>query len=104
MSFLTTRGSLRRAIELLGDQPSVPSEDRLGPHETHDLREGRAAEPLADLGQGVRRSPSLSFTRPGVCALRMRFSATRYSFLRRELLIDGASDVGQHGLPVHRRS
>ena len=31
----------------------------------------------------VRRSPSVSFNRPGICARRMRFSATRYSLRRR---------------------
>jgi hypothetical protein len=49
-------GSLLRAIELLGDQPPVPGQDCLGPDDARDLREGFAAEPLANL----RQRPALS--------------------------------------------
>ena len=73
---------LFRTIELPRDQPPVPSQNRLGPHDARDLREGLAAEPLPDLGQGPA-FPVAQFQSAWDLRLSMRFSATRYSFLRR---------------------
>ena len=44
-------GSLLWAIKLLGDQPPGPGQDCLGPDDACDLREGLAAQPLANPSQ-----------------------------------------------------
>jgi hypothetical protein len=44
--------SFLRAIELPRDQPSVPGEDRLGPHDACDFHENLASEGLADRREG----------------------------------------------------
>ena len=48
----TRIGPLLRPIELSGDQPPVPRQDRGGPHDGGHLRESLAAKLLADVRQG----------------------------------------------------
>ena len=45
-------GPLRRAIELLGDESSMPAQDRLRTHDARDLRKHLAPRPFADVRQG----------------------------------------------------
>ena len=43
---------LRRAIELLGDESSMPTQDRLRTHDARDLRKYLAPQPFADVHHG----------------------------------------------------
>src|SRR4051794_804962 len=49
----------------------------------------------------VARSASDSFILPFNWAFRMRFSAAKYSFRAKQLLMDRSGDVGQDARPVH---
>ena len=42
---------MRRAVELVGDQPAIPGEDGFGFRNTSHFREPLPAEPLADFGE-----------------------------------------------------
>jgi hypothetical protein len=68
------------AIELLGDEPSIPSQDGLATQATarSALRPRRFP-----ISARVARSGSLNRNLDGSFALRIRLSAARYSFCRR---------------------
>jgi len=70
------------AIELLGDEFSIPSQNGVGFGDAGHMPERFASQALADFGEGgalgvAQRKVDGSF------ALRIRFSAARYSFCKR---------------------
>ena len=70
------------AIELLGDEPSIPGQDGVGFGDAGDLSE-RFASQRFPISARVARSGSLNRNLDGSFALRIRFSAARYSFCSR---------------------
>jgi hypothetical protein len=70
------------AVELVGNEPPVPSKDGVGFGDTGYLLEHSATEPFADLSE-VDLSGSERRIRAGRCFRRTRFSAIRYSFWSR---------------------
>jgi len=70
------------AVELLGNEPSIPAQDRVGFRDAGDLPKRLLPEPFSDLGEsGALRIPRRN--RVGNLALKIRFSAARYSFRNR---------------------
>jgi hypothetical protein len=68
-------------IELLGDEPSIPGQDGVGLGDAGDLSE-RFTSHTPPISARVARSGSLNPNLDGSFALRIRFSAARYSFCR----------------------
>jgi hypothetical protein len=81
----------------------VPRQDRFGPHDGGDLRQGLAPELLADLSQrpafAVGQLQLAMNLRPENAVLRDEIFVSP-----EELIVDRARNERQHGLPVHRRS
>src|SRR6184192_1738390 len=77
----TTRGFTKlRSVELVGDELSVPGQQRIRFRDSRQFFQGLPFEPVGDLSQRSFFASDNS-NLPLIWALRMRFSAARYSFL-----------------------
>src|SRR5262249_10648250 len=65
--------------ELAGDKLAVPAQDSAWPRHPCDLGEDLSAQAMAKLSPSVARWASERLGRPFSLAIRMRFSAARYS-------------------------
>ena len=74
-------GTMLRAVELAGNQTTIPSQDRIWFGNAGHLRQMFAAQRLGDVGR-CKRSVSESRSRPVTWERRTRFSAIRYSHWR----------------------
>src|SRR5947208_9172714 len=77
----TTPGFAKlRSVELVGDELSVPGQQRIRFRDSRQFFQGFPSEPVGDLSQRSF-SASDNSNLPLIWALRIRFSAVRYSFL-----------------------
>ena len=71
-------GTTAGTVELRRHQAPIPGEKGIRLGDARDILKSFAAEPFGDSAR-VDRSASVNRSRAGRCALRMRFSAARYS-------------------------
>lgn len=90
-----------RAVELLRDRPSVPGEDRLGLYDARDLGEGFASETHPDLGQRFALAIGKAESTTNLTA-QDAILGDEVFVAEKEVLVDGAGDVGDEAVPGHR--
>jgi hypothetical protein len=69
-----------RSVELVGDELSVPGQQRIRPRHSRQFSQGFPSEPVA-ISANVAFAASDNSNLPLIWALKIRFSAARYSFL-----------------------
>jgi hypothetical protein len=105
LDFLASRprrhtSTVAGTIELRGDQPSMPSQDRLRPNDLGHFRQSFSPQTFTDLGQGpplriAQEQPAFDLvSRDPVFGDEILVS-------EEEFLIDRTGDVAQQFLPMH---
>jgi len=83
-------------IELARHVPSKSSQNRIGPRGIRHVRQRLAAQSMTNLAQRCTDSSKRPLSRD----LKIRFSATKYSFAA-AVLVYRPGDVGKDSCPVH---